>query len=545
MTIRLDGLPADILEQIIDALDLRTISRLSRTSKLLLRLTTTDSRWRKICKSLVGPWRLHPQVDDKYDWTLDPDCYPQSQFDNNPKSPAYYYPDWYTFTTRFLIPHFDFLGWHVSNISPLGQLILITYDTNNGRLVAQEIKCKNIYSLRTRTRQTTTDPGQPTDNRPTWPTWLPLNSIQIYPNQTEYNLVNGPNRFSFDIFKPVFEFSPFFEIVPIEPHYRLSGLPSDYEHITLQKPELVRRPWNDLGHRFTDTPFFEPTKLIGSRTNILSRSILDNGFDLVTHANQEEETEFCSITLASSSSRTTTDEGEENPATIDHEVANRDEGRIRYQGGRGGTRRGPRTSNILLGGRTYTTNRAGTLRPVVDLPIEYYPYNGPFPHTPSKPAGIHGLWVGTYGSHGTEFGHLMSQYDSSSGQNHIYFVKITGDLNVPAGQISWKFACLDLDQIVPVSIDHAISGDLGNQIDDEDDGHWMKGLGQVANTNYEEPGWINTKIQFITNSHYHPDHFESGLGSSVEDRLSGVDQIRVKWIELGKVSTFFKVDLLS
>ncbi|POV97534.1 hypothetical protein PSTT_14994 [Puccinia striiformis] len=516
MTIRLDGLPADILEQIIDALDLRTISRLSRTSKLLLRLTTTDSRWRKICKSLVGPWRLHPQVDDKYDWTLDPDCYPQSQFDNNPKSPAYYYPDWYTFTTRFLIPHFDFLGWHVSNISPLGQLILITYDTNNGRLVAQEIKCKNIYSLRTRTRQTTTDPGQPTDNRPTWPTWLPLNSIQIYPNQTEYNLVNGPNRFSFDIFKPVFEFSPFFEIVPIEPHYRLSGLPSDYEHITLQKPELVRRPWNDLGHRFTDTPF----------SNLRNLSALEP-------------------ISSSSSSRTTTDEGEENPATIDHEVANRDEGRIRYQGGRGGTRRGPRTSNILLGGRTYTTNRAGTLRPVVDLPIEYYPYNGPFPHTPSKPAGIHGLWVGTYGSHGTEFGHLMSRYDSSSGQNHIYFVKITGDLNIPAGQISWKFACLDLDQIVPVSIDHAISGDLGNQIDDEDDGHWMKGLGQVANTNYEEPGWINTKIQFITNSHYHPDHFESGLGSSVEDRLSGVDQIRVKWIELGKVSTFFEVDLLS
>ncbi|POV99889.1 hypothetical protein PSHT_13342 [Puccinia striiformis] len=422
--------------------------KLSRTSKLLLRLTTTDSRWRKICKSLVGPWRLHPQVDDKYDWTLDPDCYPQSQFDNNPKSPAYYYPDWYTFTTRFLIPHFDFLGWHVSNISPLGQLILITYDTNNGRLVAQEIKCKNIYSLRTRTRQTTTDPGQPTDNRPTWPTWLPLNSIQIYPNQTEYNLVNGPNRFSFDIFKPVFEFSPFFEIVPIEPHYRLSGLPSDYEHITLQKPELVRRPWNDLGHRFTDTPFFEPTKLIGSRTNILSRSILDNGFDLVTHANQEEETEFCSITLASSSSRTTTDEGEENPATIDHEVANRDEGRIRYQGGRGGTRRAKDLEHLIRGENIHD-KPAGTLRPVVDLPIEYYPYNGPFPHTPSKPAGIHGLWVGTYGSHGTEFGHLMSRYDSSSGQNHIYFVKITGDLNIPAGQISWKFACLDLIKSCP------------------------------------------------------------------------------------------------
>lgn len=64
---------------------------------------------------------------------------------------------------------------------------------------------------------------------------------------------------------------------------------------------------------------------------------------------------------------------------------------------------------------------------------------------------LEGLWVGTYGPHGLEVGHLSVRMDQTgdvgpSGrpivQRTLSLVKVTGDLNVGSGQISWS-AVLD------------------------------------------------------------------------------------------------------
>lgn len=60
----------------------------------------------------------------------------------------------------------------------------------------------------------------------------------------------------------------------------------------------------------------------------------------------------------------------------------------------------------------------------------------------------------------------------------------------------------------------------------------------VANTNYEEPGWINAHVQFISGDHDALANEHKKVG---QHQLSQVEQIRVKWVELGRVSTFFKV----
>lgn len=60
-------------------------------------------------------------------------------------------------------------------------------------------------------------------------------------------------------------------------------------------------------------------------------------------------------------------------------------------------------------------------------------------------ASLEGLWVGTYGGHGLEFGYLsvkLTLMESSvEGQatwsRVVDFVKVTGDSNVPSGQVSW------------------------------------------------------------------------------------------------------------
>ncbi|EFP86833.2 hypothetical protein PGT21_021402 [Puccinia graminis f. sp. tritici] len=562
----LESLPEDILEQIINHLDLRSISRLSRASHSLLSLTRSDSLWRRIAKALIGPWihrsllstnlnsrsELTHHVQQKHsDWTLDPNCFPLSQFSRSTpshQSQELLITSWYQFSARFLIPHFHFLGWHVSNIVPHGQLILVTYDTSSGRLLAEEIKCQNLYSTPPdsffippfslgRSEANSQSSTQHTQ-APVWPSWLPLSQIRLDSNRVQYSLAPGidspSSRYTFDIFAPAYASSPLFSIFPFEPHYRLACVPSSYQQITIQKPKLIVKPWSTLITKESLTPLCNPAQVIARRSNILSRDILDQEdlTDLLSNPGIGVN-EFHSLTLASSP---------EGPASRVDTPVSEDHARIRYQGGP--RQQQVRTSNILLGGRTYTTNGAGLLRPVVHFPIwsiEYYPLNGPTPYPPPPLPPLHrhyqseksleGLWVGCYGSHGTEFGRII--VDSFQ----ISFVKLTGDPNIPAGQVSWKVKYDPLVPLNPIPISEAISIDLGASLAD---GGWLRGHGQVANTNYEEPGWINTEVQFISNDMSSDSHTLSSDSHQVLLKEE-VQQIRVKWIELGRVSTFFKV----
>ncbi|PLW25468.1 hypothetical protein PCASD_26249 [Puccinia coronata f. sp. avenae] len=581
--VSLGSLPEDILEQIINHLDLRSLGRLARSSRLLLRLTRAEPVWRRVAKALIGPWihrsqlaslppTHHPHTDDEEDsdaaldqihpppdWTLDPHCFPLSQFTRSipaEESKELLITSWYQFSTRFLIPHFHFLGWHVSNILPRGQLILVTYDTSSGRLLAEEIKCQNVYSTQPDTffihpfrpgrPPPTLRSAQPiatTTEAPVWPNWLPSSQVQMDSNGDQYRLAPGldtpdaSRRYTYDIFEPVYVSSPLFSIFPFEPHYRLAGVPNSYQQITIQKPTLVVRSWQALTLEDNLTPLSHPTHIVAPRSNILSREVLSQADEDIVNHPGSGATEFHSLTLASSP---------EGPMSRVDVAANGNDRWIRYQGGARQQR--VRTPNILLGGRTYTTNGAGLLRPVVHFPIwsiEYYPLAGPAPYSdPPIPsaATLEGLWVGCYGSHGIEFGKIILTHpaphssDSSSG-HLISFVKLTGDPNVPAGQVSWKFSCDNLHSVHPISLSEAVSIDLGLS---QADGGWLKGQGQVAHTNYEEPAWINTEVQLISGDHPSSGALEEGLDAAPHP-LCQVQQMRVKWIDLGRVSTVYKV----
>jgi len=557
----LELLPKDILELIINFLDLRSISRLSRSSRSLLRLTRSESLWRRIAKALIGPWihrsqltaPAHPRPHSSHvkppaDWTLDNHCFPLSQFSRSTPCQAsqeLLITSWYQFVTRFLIPHAHFLGWHVSNIIPHGQLILVTYDVSSGRLVAEEIKCQNLYSTKFNTsfihpfslnRSESSSQSPHSTQTPVWPSWLPSNHVRVDSSGVQYSLTPGldlpDSGYSFDIFAPVYVSSPLFSVFPFEPHYRLACVPTSYQQITIQKPKLIIKSWEALTLDKHLTPLSHPTQIIAPRSDIsscelLSQDYKDDDFPINARADAKE---FHSLTLAS------TPEGFASRVDI---AANEDDGRIRYQGGP--RQQQVRTSSILLGGRTYTTNGAGLLRPVVHFPIwsiEYYPLDGPTPYSSCLPTAttLEGLWVGCYGSHGTEFGKIILDPPSTSSSNYVIsFVKLTGDPNIPAGQVSWKVSCDALESIHPVSLSEAISIDLGLS---QADGGWLKGQGQVANTNYEEPGWINAHVQLISGDH---DALANERKEAGQHPPSQIEQIRVKWIELGRVSTFFKV----
>ncbi|KAI0076457.1 hypothetical protein K474DRAFT_1772513 [Panus rudis PR-1116 ss-1] len=75
------------------------------------------------------------------------------------------------------------------------------------------------------------------------------------------------------------------------------------------------------------------------------------------------------------------------------------------------------------------------------VPARYYPLRGPktSPHRLGEVdwtyADLEGIWLGAYGSHGTEV--LYVNYDEE--ENEVRAVKVTGDQNVPRGVHSWSF----------------------------------------------------------------------------------------------------------
>ncbi len=55
---------------------------------------------------------------------------------------------------------------------------------------------------------------------------------------------------------------------------------------------------------------------------------------------------------------------------------------------------------------------------------------------PSRQHALAGMWKGLYGPHGLEVQRVEYRFDGPSAK--IVAVKVLGDANVPAGQLTWK-----------------------------------------------------------------------------------------------------------
>lgn len=69
--------------------------------------------------------------------------------------------------------------------------------------------------------------------------------------------------------------------------------------------------------------------------------------------------------------------------------------------------------------------------------------------THCPPEHLEGLWVGTFGPHGTEFGWIHARKAEDGDARLVEYVKITGDVNVPSGVVSW-FARLPGERVPTV-----------------------------------------------------------------------------------------------
>lgn len=96
----------------------------------------------------------------------------------------------------------------------------------------------------------------------------------------------------------------------------------------------------------------------------------------------------------------------------------------------------------------------------------------------SKPIDLNGEWIGFYHGHHDEVVHVTHQ------GNRVAAVKVTGDVNVPAGETTFRA---------------------------ELEGLAGKGEGQIAETEFRHPRFIPGRLRIVDRDHF---VFEwTGLGS--------------------------------
>jgi hypothetical protein len=78
-----------------------------------------------------------------------------------------------------------------------------------------------------------------------------------------------------------------------------------------------------------------------------------------------------------------------------------------------------------------------------------------------------GLWIGSYGGHGSEF--VMIHYS----QDRLYATKVTGDVNVPRGEVSFSSSLTPQSRILTNNIDFTNSEEFRGS-------HVFKAFGIVA-----------------------------------------------------------------
>ncbi|KAM0756226.1 hypothetical protein T439DRAFT_345058 [Meredithblackwellia eburnea MCA 4105] len=200
-------------------------------------------------------------------------------------------------------------------------------------------------------------------------------------------------------------------------------------------------------------------------------------------------------------------------------------------------------------------------------------------------SSLEGMWCGTYGAHGLELGHLVVRCflpedpekpygedcprplpNPHRGRRVLEFVKLTGDPNVPTGMISW---IAELDSIPTEDLSPTSAGSV-DTVTNEDLLHWSSyspptavdrgahslppssplpvpnwsrgtfpAAGRVALTGFVHPSWTPAEVILVRSTVSVP--VENDLGGLKARDLPVVDEIRLRWAELGKVSCFRRV----
>lgn len=192
-------------------------------------------------------------------------------------------------------------------------------------------------------------------------------------------------------------------------------------------------------------------------------------------------------------------------------------------------------------------------------------------------ASLEGLWVGNYGPHGLEIGYLSLKTDWLESETYAWtsadqrretrqlarslcFTKITGDSNVPSGQISFvamlsplhdRISQHDDDDDADVEADPASLGTVPSVTNETllrwsdptwrargEEPRWdeatLVGLGRVALSGFVNPSWTTAAVTCIRSSVAVPVGEEMGSVTIVDT----VDELRMRWAELGRVGVF-------
>ncbi|SCV68739.1 BQ2448_860 [Microbotryum intermedium] len=192
-------------------------------------------------------------------------------------------------------------------------------------------------------------------------------------------------------------------------------------------------------------------------------------------------------------------------------------------------------------------------------------------------SSLEGLWIGTYGPHGLKFGFITVRLvasdvmpsvhpDATVYDRHLEFRKVTGDANVPSGQLSWGVPLSPIEQVVR-SIDEVTLGSVPSvtneqllrwSVVDPDDPSTLNGMqempdwdqgtlegwGRVAAVGFSNAGATPAKMTFIRSTESLEPPPDAPVGAEVK-RFDVVEEIRLRWTDMGKTAVFNRVRLPS
>ncbi|KAH7365560.1 hypothetical protein KP509_18G035000 [Ceratopteris richardii] len=95
-----------------------------------------------------------------------------------------------------------------------------------------------------------------------------------------------------------------------------------------------------------------------------------------------------------------------------------------------------------------------------------------------------GLWIGIYGPHGAEIIHVTQAEDG------IFGTKITGDPNVPCGQVSFRASLCSQTSAVPVELQQIVDLQVESSFKPFRIVTMFEGKGRIAGHNFRNPLWV-------------------------------------------------------
>ena len=136
-------------------------------------------------------------------------------------------------------------------------------------------------------------------------------------------------------------------------------------------------------------------------------------------------------------------------------------------------------------------------------------------------------------------------------QKLLQCVKITGDINVPAGEVSWIAQLGEIDiesSSLPPSSFYGTIPTISNttlllRAQDGPDSPirpeaGVPGVGRIALSGFVQPSWTESTLTFIRSSHEVAGEGEEGEEAKMVDCC---EEIRLRWPQLGKVGNFRRV----